>query len=196
MQILLATDSFPSPSQNLWVFFIPKCFSPTKHPCSLPTSHLLCLLGKNTISWHILKRIWMESFIKKIMSFDPGTFEVCRAVCPFTKWSQTALFFQFLCLFSIIFCLFFAANLLCLLHSPQFLTHEMCLLKINFCFWKSEIARILGITIHFLTQEFTVHTKWDSLISIPRDWKKTKSVYKILKIVAMGLKTTTKKYLQ
>lgn len=37
----------------------------------------------------------------------PGPVEVCRTVCPFTKWSQTARLFQALCLFSIIFCLLF-----------------------------------------------------------------------------------------
>lgn len=30
-------------------FLIHKCLSPPKHPCSLPTSHLLCLLGTNAI---------------------------------------------------------------------------------------------------------------------------------------------------
>ena len=45
-----------------------------------------------------------------------------------------------------------------LLHFPQILTHQICLLKINFCFWKSEIARLLAITLYFLTQEFKVHT--------------------------------------
>lgn len=55
--------------------------------------------------------------------------------------------------------------------SHKFLTCKMCLLKISFCFWKSERASILAITIHFLIQEFKVHTQWDSLISSPRDWK-------------------------
>lgn len=97
------------------------------------------------------------------MPFAPGMPQgLLRCVelsTPFTKWSQMAILFQALCLFSITFCLLSAANLLCLLHFPQILTHKMSLLKINFCFWKSEIARILAITIRFLTQEFKVRTQ-------------------------------------
>lgn len=87
-----------------------------------------------------------------------GTVKVCRTVCPFTKWSQTAILFQFLCLFSIIFCLLSAINSLCLLHFPQILTHKICLLQFNSYFWESEIASIFAIPVHFLTQEFKVHT--------------------------------------
>lgn len=118
-------------------------FMPFRHKCYLVEYFKTYLDGK---LYKIDYVLWPREAL--------GTVEVCRTVCPFTKWSQMATFFQFLCLFSIIFCLFSAANLLCLLHFPQILTHKLCLPKINFCFWKSEIARILAITIHFLTWEF------------------------------------------
>lgn len=152
-----------SPSENLQVFKSLKVSLHLSSPCSIPTRHLSCFFRHK----YYLVASFKTYLDGKPYKIDyalcprdaPGTVEVCRTVCPFTKWSQTAILFQTLCLFSIIFCHLSAANLLCLLHFPQILTHKMSLLKINFCFWKSEIARILTITIHFLTQEFKVHTQ-------------------------------------
>lgn len=63
---------FPSPSQTLSVFKSLDVSLLPSIPSSLPTKHLLCLLGTNIIQWHLLKLIWMESCIKQITTFHPG----------------------------------------------------------------------------------------------------------------------------
>lgn len=152
--LILRNPGFFNPKTSLCyqaplVYFLQGIFLiPFRHKCNLVATFKTYLDGK----------LYKIDYALRLRD-APGTVEVCRTVCPFTKWSQMTIVFQFLCLLSIIFCLLSAANLLCLLHFPQILTHKMSLLKIHFCFWKSEIARLVTITIHFLIQEFKVHTQ-------------------------------------